>query len=240
VIKLLRGELVKVRTTRTALGFGVAAVLLVLAVVLVSILAGDPTTLTDKRGALNVGGALSIPLLLFGIVGATGEFRHHTLAPAVLIAPDRARLTLARVGAYALTALVVGIAMVAVALVLGVPLLGGQSGPDLAGADYTRMIAGGLLAAVLAVALGTGIGVLVRNQVAGVVGTLIWLFIVEPLTPLIYGKLRGYGILNAAGAVGGSVTHDTLSWGAAVGVLVAWAVVFLVAALAVDRRRDIE
>jgi len=238
--RLLRGELIKVRTTRTALGFGVAAVLLVLAVVLVTILAGDPTTITDKRGALNVGGALSIPLLLFGIVGATGEYRHRTLAPAVLIAPDRVRLMLARVSAYALTALVVGAAMLAVALVLGVPLLGGQPGPDLQRADYTRLVVGGLIGAVLAVVLGTGIGVLVRNQVAGVVGTLVWIFIAEPLTPLIWGKLRGYGVLNAAGAVGGSVTHDTLSWAGAIAVLAAWAAVFLAVALAVDRHRDIE
>ena len=42
VIALLRGEMIKVRTTRTALGFAGAAVLLVLAVVLITILAGDP------------------------------------------------------------------------------------------------------------------------------------------------------------------------------------------------------
>jgi ABC-2 type transport system permease protein len=91
-----------VRTTRTALGFAIASVLLVLAYVLVSFLAGDPTTASEKRDALNVGGVLSIPLLLFGIVGATGEYRHRTLAPAVLIAPDRMRLTGARLLAYAL------------------------------------------------------------------------------------------------------------------------------------------
>jgi hypothetical protein len=90
------------------------------------------------------------------------------------------------------------------------------------------------------VALGTGVGVLVRNQVAGVVGTLVWLFILEPLTPLIYHGLRGYGVLNAAGAVGGSVSNDTLSWPGAIAVLAAWAIVFLAVALLVDRRRDIE
>jgi hypothetical protein len=44
MIALLRGEMVKVRTTRTALGFAGAAVLLVLAFVLITILVGDPTT----------------------------------------------------------------------------------------------------------------------------------------------------------------------------------------------------
>ena len=102
MMRLINGELIKVRTTRTALGFGVASVLLVLALVLISFLAGDPTTAGDKRDALNVGGVLSVPLLIFGIVGATGEYRHRTIAPAVLIAPGRARLTVARLIASAM------------------------------------------------------------------------------------------------------------------------------------------
>jgi outer membrane protein insertion porin family len=56
---------------------------------------------SDKRDALNVGGVLSVPLLIFGIVGATGEYRHRTIAPAVLIAPGRLRLTVARLIANA-------------------------------------------------------------------------------------------------------------------------------------------
>jgi ABC-type multidrug transport system ATPase subunit len=66
----LAGELTAAlerRTTRTALGFGLASVLLVLAIVLITILAGDPGTVQEKRDALNLGGALCVPLLLFGI-----------------------------------------------------------------------------------------------------------------------------------------------------------------------------
>ena len=240
MMRLVRGELVKVRTTRTALGFGAAAVLLVVAVVLASILGGEPDTVNDKRDAINVGGALSIPLLLFGIVGATGEFRHHTLAPAVLIAPDRVRLTLARVGAYALTALLVGVVMVAVGLLMGVPLLADQAGPDLGTGDYALVCAGGLLACALAAALGAGVGVLVRNQVAAVVGALVWLFILEPLLPLISEDAAHYGALTAAATVGGGHPDDALPWGGALAVLVGWAVVFIGVGLLVDRRRDVD
>jgi hypothetical protein len=239
-MRLLRGELIKVRTTRTALGFAAASVLLVLAVVLITILAGHPRSLQDKRDALNVGGVLSVPLLLFGIVGATGELRHRTLAPAVLIAPDRVRLTLARVGAYALTALAVGAAMLAVGLLIGIPLLAGRPGPDLGGSDYARIVGGGLLACTLAVVVGIGVGVLVRNQVAGVIGALIWLFIAEPLLPLIDARIEGYGLLGAAATVGGGTSDHALRWGAALAVLVAWAVVFVAVGMLLDRRRDVE
>jgi len=51
--RLVAGELIKVRTTRTALGFAAASLLLVLASVLITILAGHPDTIEDKRAALD-------------------------------------------------------------------------------------------------------------------------------------------------------------------------------------------
>jgi ABC-2 type transport system permease protein len=239
VIPLVHGEMIKVRTTRTALAFGVASVLLVLAVVLITILAGDPDNVQSKKDALNLGGALCIPLLLFGIVGATGEYRHRTLAPAVLIAPDRLRLAIARLIAYVLTALAVGIAMAIVALVIGVPLLAGQPGPDLTAADYRTIVVGGLIAAMLVTALGVGIGMVVKNQVAGVVGTLVWLLILEPLITLIDEWLIKIGILGAAATLGGA-SEDEVTWAGALLVLSIWAVVFVAAGLAFERRRDVD
>jgi ABC-2 type transport system permease protein len=236
VNRLIAGELIKVRTTRTALGFGAASVLLVLALVLISFLAGDPHTVGEKRDALNVGGVLSVPLLLFGIVGATGEYRHRTIAPAVLIAPGRARLTVARLIAYLLTALAVGVAMVAVAFAVGLPLAGG--GESLEASDLVAVAGGGLIVLLLTTALGVGVGVLVKNQVAGVVGSLIWLFILAPVLGLIDDDLPNYTTLPAAGVAGGS--DGDISFTTAVLVLVAWAVVFFAVALLVERRRDVD
>jgi ABC-2 type transport system permease protein len=235
----IRGELIKLRTTRTALGFAVAAVLLVLATVLIVTLAGHPTTLRDKRSAINFGNTLSAVLLLFGVVGATSEYRHRTLAPALLIAPDRGRLTLARMLAYGFAALGIGVLMLIVAFALGIPLLSGAKGPDLAGSDYARAAGGGLLAAVLCAVLGVGVGVLVRNQVAGVVGSLCWFFIVEPLIPLLSDDAARGTVGSAASSLGGATTDDALGFLPALLVLAAWAAVFLVAGVLVDRRRDI-
>jgi len=239
VIALVRGEMIKVRTTRTALGFGVAAVLLVLAVALITILAGDPLTVEQKRDALNVGGALSVPLLLFGIVGATGEFRHRTIAPAVLISPHRGRLTFARLIAYVATAAAMGVAMVIVALAVGLPLLADQPGPELGTSDYVRVIGGGILTAALCAALGVAVGVLVRNQVAGVVGTLVWLLILEPLLPLFDDVLAKGSVLGAAATLGGA-SSDEVSWLGALLVLGVWTGVLMLAGLLVDSRRDVE
>jgi ABC-2 type transport system ATP-binding protein len=168
-----------------------------------------------------------------------GEFRHRTIAPAVLISPNRGRLTLARLIAYVVTAALVGVAMVVVALAVGLPLLSGQPGPGLESSDYTAVIGGGILTAMLCCALGVGVGVLVRNQVAGVVGSLVWLLILEPLLPLIADDLAKGSILNAAGTLGGA-DSDEVSWAGALLVLGVWAGVFMVAGLLVDRRRDVD
>jgi hypothetical protein len=138
-----------------------------------------------------------------------------------------------------LTGLLFGAAMVIVAFAVGLPLSGG--GEDLTGGDLLGLAGGGLLVAVLTVALGVGVGVLVRNQVAGVVGALIWLFILSPVLGLIDESLPNYTTLPAAGVVGGS--HDSgdgLSVGTGIVVLVAWAVVFFAVALLVERRRDVD
>jgi hypothetical protein len=235
---LIRGELIKVRTTRTALGFAVASVLLVLALVLISFLASDPRTAADKRDALNVGGVLSVPLLIFGIVGATGEYRHRTIAPAVLIAPGRIRLTIARLIAYVITAFAVGLAMVIVALAIGLPLAG--SGEDLRAGDIVAVAGGGLVVTTLVTALGVGVGVLVRNQVVGVVGALIWLFILAPVLGLIDEQLPNYTTLPAAGVAGGSGGASDISFVTAVLVLIAWAAAFVAVGLLVERRRDVD
>jgi ABC-2 type transport system permease protein len=237
--RLIAGELIKVRTTRTALGFGAAALLLVVAGVTITILAGHPDTIEDKRSALNFGDGISLVLLLFGAVGATGEFRHRTLAPAVLIAPDRLRLLVARVGAYALTGAALAAVIAIVALAIGIPLLAGESGPDLAGGDYVNLVVGGLLVSALAVAIGVAFGTLVRNQVFAVIGILVWVTILEPLVGLIKDRLLDYTLGSAMTGVA-EVGSDRLSFGGAILVLLAWTVAMFAVAALVDRRRDVE
>ena len=120
------------------------------------------------------------------------------------------------------------------------PLAGGESGPELASSDILTVAFGGLLVSVLTVALGVGVGVLVRNQVAGVVGALIWLFILSPVLGLIDEELPDYTTLPAAGVVGGSHEAGGLSYGTSVVVLVAWAAVFFAVGLLLERRRDVD
>jgi ABC-2 type transport system permease protein len=239
VTRLLAGELIKVRTTRTAYGFAIAGLMLVVATVLIVTLSGDPVTIRDKRSALAFGTVLSVLLLIYGVVGATGEFRHRTLAPAVLIAPDRSRLVTARMLAYGLTAGIAATIIGALMFLLGIPLLAGTSGPQLDSSDYLGLAAGGLLVSVLCAVLGVAYGTLIRNQVGAVVGLLVWIFVFEPLLPVIDEDLRRYTIGAAAGALGQGGDEDVSMLGAAL-ALAAWTAVLGMAGVLVDRRRDVE
>jgi ABC-2 type transport system permease protein len=236
--RLIDGELLKLRTTRTALGFTAGVVLLTLAIVLLTILSGHPTTIADKRSALAVGSGASALLLLFGVVGAGAEYRHRTLAPALLVAPGRGRLLAARVVAYGLAGLAIGVVMTIVAFALGLPLLASRPGPDLSASDYLRAGVGGLLAIVLSTMLGVGVGTLVGKQVPAVIATMVWIFLLEPLSGLV-GHISKFTIGQTETSIAGDNGGDMLPWGAACLVLLAWTAAFLLAAALLDHRRDI-
>jgi ABC-2 type transport system permease protein len=236
--RLIRGELIKLRTTRTALGFTAGVLVLTLAIVLITILGNDPTTIADKRSALAVGSGVSPLLLLFGVVGAGAEYRHQTLAPALLVAPGRARLLAARVVAYGLAGLAIGVVMTIMAFAIGLPLLAGRAGPELGASDYLRAGGGGLLGIVLSTMLGVGVGTLVGKQVPAVIATMVWIFILEPLSGLI-GDISKFTIGQAETSIAGDTGGLVLPWGAACLVLLAWSAAFLLAAALVDHRRDI-
>jgi hypothetical protein len=238
--RLLAGELLKVRTTRTAFGFAIAALLLALATVLiVSLAGGGPETIRDKRSAIAFGSVISAVLLIYGVVGATGEFRHRTLAPAVLIAPDRYRLVVARMLAYGFTAGLAAAAIGAIVYLIGIPLLNNTHGPDLEGADYLGVAVGGILASILCAVLGVAIGTLVRNQVGAVVGLLVWIFVMEPLLSIPSADLSDYTIGASAGILGQGGNADG-TMGHAFVVLMVWTLLLSLAAIVVDRRRDVE
>ena len=238
MINLIRGEAIKMRSTRTAIGFLIAGVALTVLFVLVITLADEPSTLDDKRETLSVA-PLFILFVVFGVVGATGEYRHRTVAPAVLIAPDRLRLLLARALAYAVTAAGVGLAMLLASFVLGIPLMAGNEGEALAFGDYAGLVGGTILGAALGSALGVGFGALVGNQVAGVISVLVYLFVVDGLIGLADSDLIPYTIGTAAPALGGLEIDEAFGFAASLGVLAAWTVVFVGLGLLRESRREV-
>jgi hypothetical protein len=234
---LIRGELIKTVSTRTALGYlAIGAALAIVNVVIVSQFS-VLDTVSDKRDAL---AGLPILLLLFGLVGAAGEYRHGTAVPAALVARHgRGWLLVARAGAYAATGLAIAAVMVAVSLAVGLPLVANEPGPRLPVGDIALVAGGSLLAAALSATIGVAVGALVRNQVAGVVGALILAFLGMELLAAVNEDAVGFTPFGAAAILAGDPGGGTLSWGAAALVMAIWMTPLLIAAIAAERRRDL-
>jgi ABC-2 type transport system permease protein len=235
---LIRGELIKATTTRTIFAYGAMAVVLAVGQALALILPawGDPMSLAEKTHAI---AGLPLLVLLLGLVGGAGEYRHRTAAPAALVAGrDRGAVLLARAGAYAAAAVVVAALTTAATLAVGLPLLAHRPGPDVGAGDVALVAGGTLVAAALSAAFGVALGALVRNQVVAVTGTLVVIFVVLPLVGVISPTALDVTPFGAAQGVAGAGL-ETLSIGAAGAVLVGWTVAALSAALVTERRRDI-
>jgi ABC-2 type transport system permease protein len=234
---LLRGELIKTVTTRTLFGYAALGAALAIAQVLILTLSKDLLTVADKQEAI---AGLPMLLVLFGIVGAAGEYRHRTAAPAALAAGGRrGRLLLARAVAYALTGFVLGALTVTVALALGLPLLSGEPGPGLGSGKIAAVATGSVVGAGLCAIMGVAAGALVRSQVAGVVGALLLMFLGMPLLAIADETAAELTPFGAAVGLAGDPTLETLSRGEAGLVLAAWTLPLLLAAIVVERRRDL-
>jgi ABC-type transport system involved in multi-copper enzyme maturation permease subunit len=215
----LRSELLKLRSTRTnlaLLGWMVGLVVLVVALHVLSFGVGALSRDSNQMRILGLGtsiGALFAALL--GATSITGEFRTGTIRPTFLVTPRRTRVVTAKLAASMVAG--VGVGLVAEALTAGAEAAGlAVRGVhlELGGGDYAQLLAGGALAAALFAAIGVGVGAMVRNQVATVVGLCVWLLFLEPLLLGDIPSAAKYAPEASAGAIAGAIqsqTADTLT-----------------------------
>jgi ABC-2 type transport system permease protein len=241
---LLRSELLKQRSTRTALGLFAAMLLLVLLAVLLHSLLPAQALRSPNNQLMILGRGEFLGALFAGLVGAlsvTAEIRHGTIRPTFLGSPRRARVVWAKVWACVLTGSVFGLTAGAVAVAAGAAAFRAR-GIDLRldGGDYVLLVAGATGAAALWAAIGVGVGAVVRHQVPTVVGICAWLLFVEGL---LAGDLVGLGDVfkflpgSAAAAISGQEPGTLLAPGLGLVLLGAYAAAAaLVGALATSRR----
>ena len=238
---LVGAELLKLRTTRTALGFLIAIVLLTLAAQGAGFATNDFRTAEDLREGLAGAGVAATFLLILGTIGTSGEYRHGTITSALLASPDRRLLVAAKAIAYMITGALLGLAAMLVTFAMGAIWLSARDAPlELLGpADFLALAVQGMLSAALAGAVGVAIGAIVRNQIAAVVGILVYLFVVEPLIGLIPGRVAEFTIGSAQAGLEGAGFADTLDPLPAGLVFAVWALVLGLIAAELEARRDV-
>ena len=208
MIRLIRAEFTKLRTTR--LIYGVAAVMAAFAVL--TVIAGIAYAGRDGNPSLSADSLptivaapvtlLSGAALLLGILGMAGEFRHQTVTQTFLVTPDRGRVVAAKLIAYPLAGIALALTTLAVTAAVGTGWLAAKGiTPSLVDARLGRVAGVAVLGAGLCGLVGVGVGALVRNQVAALVGTLVWVLVVEGLLMgLVNAPSLGRWLPSAAAA----------------------------------------
>jgi ABC-2 type transport system permease protein len=250
--RLVRTELLKLRTIRLPLGLlATAAGVTALMTVIESSRAGGPghmaipplDTETGLTAVLTSTGFAMLMAMVFGVVVASGEFRHGTATATYLGTPDRARVLLAKAAAAALFGLLFGLVGAAVASGVGLAFVAAKGYEvTVAGATIARYAAGAVLGTGLLAAVGVGVGSLLRAQVGAVVAVFAWGFVVEQLLAGQFDGLAPYLPYTAATTMAGATLGggvDPLPFAAAAALVAATATLLSMVAARTTVRGDI-
>lgn len=251
MIGLVRAELLKLRSTRTAIGL-VIVILVVTLVPLGILVFALPKEWLEEDG---VGGFLAaasalvpLVLLVFGILGMTNEYRHGTITYSYLVTPKRWQVMVVKLAVYAVVGILTMLA--AVVLVYLVILLGGAvrgveidatGGSSLA--DYARQI----IVAGLITTFGVGLGALFRAQVVTVAGALIWALAVENIIVVVrptVGRWLPFTVFDQVSAAqmtggGAGMPFEQFTRPEAFALSLVYIAVVSVAAVFISLRRDV-
>ena len=189
----------------------------------------------EKLGAVFAG--------LLGAMSMTSEIRHGTIRPTFLVTPQRNRVLGGKVlvsmffgGAFGLIATAVAVGAGSAALATR----GIESQLD--ASAYALFLAGGTGAGALWAAIGVGLGAVLRNQVATLIGICAWLLLVEGL---LVGDVAGVGEVGrfapgaAAAAISGQDPDKLVAPAVGLVVLVFYAAAAAAAGSLATARRDV-
>jgi ABC-2 type transport system permease protein len=192
--RLLRAELLKLRTTRTFLALaGTAVGLSLLLTVLVAALT-EPTR-ASVVGDVFESDLSSLFILVLAVVGISGEWRHRTITSSLLAAPDRVGFMAAKTLAYAAAGVVLSLLITVAIDVAGLAILSLRDLPTPGLGDLLDLGWRNLVLAALLGGFGVGVGALVRNQPVAIVGLLAFAFIVEPVLLSLVPEVARFGPL---------------------------------------------
>ena len=237
--RLIRAELVKLRTTRTwiglLIGMCVPLVGLTLLVALLPVIDGEADLDVDRVGALVSQMTVVSPLVfVLGVLMVTTEFRHGTAATAFTVANNRDAVLLAKLVTGTVAAL--GFSLIAVGITLsGVPIVAAREDLVFEGVPWASL-AGTALGLGFYGALGVVVGAVLRNQVPALVASLVYMLALEPafvglMNALDHPAYARYLVGEAAAALGrgtgDSSGTDLLPHWAGAMVLTAYVLVFL-------------
>jgi ABC-2 type transport system permease protein len=243
MIAQIRAELLKLRTTRTAIGLILAMIALILLFTLLTGLLTHPGGLAskeDQRQLLSVSSFTAVFSALTGVLLVTSEYRYGTIRPTILFNPARSHVLAAKAVAGALAGLAFGILGEAIGWAVGYAILDGRGiTVVLSSGDILLLTLGGLAGTALWGAIGAGLGAIIHNQVGGIIALLAWGLVVDSLLFGLAPSVGRFTPTRASDALMGLRVDHLLSPGAAAITLIAWACALGVLGVARTVRQDI-
>jgi ABC-2 type transport system permease protein len=211
MIRLVRIELLKLRTTRLTYGLlAIAAGLTAFDAVLRASQAGHSNFLPLHTSAglsnvLTITGFAMLMSCVLGVTVSSGEFRHSTATLTYLATPVRTKVLAAKAIAAAAAGLVFGAAGSAVTTGISLAFVAGHHyAITVAGTTIARYALGAVVGSALLAAAGVGLGSLIRSQLAAVIGVFAWAFFVESITGGFFNSIGPYLPFTAATTIAGS------------------------------------
>jgi ABC-2 type transport system permease protein len=259
--RLVRSELLKIRSTRLWWALLLGAVLLVVVQAGftaafegedqgfgdVSVLppGDDPELLRTVYTQGFFGGYIFA--LILGITGLTGEYRYQTITPTFLVAPKRHTVVVAKLIGHLVVGAAYGVACTAAAILAGgLVLVAKGFDLGLTADGVPRAIAMSVLAMALWTLIGIGVGTLITNQIAAILVGVAVAYIVEPLVGLVLSVVDAEAVgkfLPTAATTGLFQSFDygqsLLTWWQGGLVLLGYAGLFATLGVLLSVRRDI-
>jgi ABC-type transport system involved in multi-copper enzyme maturation permease subunit len=240
----IASELRKLTTTRSVY-LMLAGLLAVVAIGTVAIVAD--TRPADLHWPLQHQAFLHVSLtiaplfgLLLGLRSFTDEFRFGSIVPTLLASPVRRRVLGAKLVAVGGGGVALSLAAMASTIAIGVPLLVAEGLDVTWSTSALAEVAGRLIGAtVLWTAVGVGLGLAVRHQVAAIAGTLVWLLAAEGILSGLVPNVAKYFPGAAGFAIVGINSADLLTPGLGAALLGAYALAALTLGGVLMQRRDI-
>ena len=247
---LLEAEVLKMRSTR-ATALMVLATLAIAALTVATTVPGvieenawislnDPDLLANVVG--NGFGAPLVLMTLLGVLAFTQEFRYGTVTSTYLGEPRRMRVLVAKGLSLVLASVVITFMTLAVSVIFGIALIRSQDGNVTFTAQFWEMVAASVVAMAAYGVIGVAVGALVPNQIAAVVGVLIWMLAIEqmviPLFPEV-GRWMPFAAASSLMQLGSSYGDQLLSVALGGLVLFGYTAVTVVLTLLVTPRRDV-
>jgi len=175
-----------------------------------------------------------------GIITTAGEYRHNTITAALLITPQRRQLIAAKTIAIAIVGAGIAVIATAVTLTVSLPWLVAKGvHPALLSSDVAGVLLGSATVMMLFGLIGIGLGAIVRNQIAAVVGSLVWLLVVENLLVSVFPAIGKWLSFGASASRIGSSDAGLLPAGAAAVLLIGYAAAFIATGIHLTATRDV-